>query len=148
MTVTELRRDEIDTILRDAGAGVLSLADGRDTYAVPESFGYDGEHLYFQPVYDDASDKMAFVEATDLATFTVFTERPAESVIVRGRLVPVGDDETILAQRAIAANATIPALNVSPDTPIEELDCTLYRLTPEELSGRRFGPPDGLRDRT
>jgi len=146
MTVTELSRNEIDEILRNVGAGVLSLADARDTYAVPESFGYDGEHLYFQPVYDDDSDKMAFIEATDLATFTVFTERPAESVIARGRLAPVPDDKSILAQRALAANATIPALNVSPDTSIEELDCTLYRLTPAELSGRRFGPPDGLRD--
>ena len=35
--------------------------------------------------------------------------------------------------------STIPALNVSPDTPVEELGITLYRLIPEELSGRRFG---------
>lgn len=87
---------------------------------------------------------MRFVDAADLETVTVVTE----SVIVRGRLVPVPDDETLLAQRAIAANATVPALDVSPDTPIEELDCLRYRLPPEELSGQWFDPPDGLCDRT
>jgi hypothetical protein len=85
---------------------------------------------------------MAFIETTDLATLTVFTERPAESVIVRGRLDTVPEDEAILARRAIAANATIPALNVTPDTPIDDLEFALYRLTPEEVSGRRFGSAD------
>ncbi|MEF8855836.1 MAG: pyridoxamine 5'-phosphate oxidase family protein [Haloplanus sp.] len=146
MTAHELSRDEIDASLRDAGAGVLSLTDGGETYAVPESFGYDGDHIYFQSVYTDDSRKMAFIETTDLATLTVFTECPAESVIVRGRLGAVPDDEAIPARRAIAANATIPALNVSPDTPTEDLEFTLYRLAPEEISGRRFGPTGDLLD--
>lgn len=141
MSVETLSRDEIDDTLRDAGAGVLSLTDGQDTYAVPESFGYDGERLYFQSVYGDDSRKMAFIETTDLATFTVFTERPAKSVIVRGQLDPVPEDEMLRAQRAIAANATIPALNVSPDTRIDDLDFSIHRLDPEERSGRRFGTP-------
>ncbi|WP_251341454.1 pyridoxamine 5'-phosphate oxidase family protein [Haloplanus halophilus] len=139
MTADAMSRAEVDDALRAAGAGVLSLTDGAETYAVPEAFGYDGEHVYFQFVYGADSDKMAFVETTDIATLTVFTERPARSVIVRGRLQPVGDEDADVAMRAIAANADIPTVDVSLDADPDALEFDLYRLVPEERSGRTFG---------
>jgi len=136
-----LDQSEIETLLEDANAGVLSLTDGTETYAVPESFGYDGEHLYFQFVYDEGSQKMSFIETTEVATFTVFTENPAKSVIVRGRFDPVPDDDEPRATAAITENAEIPALNVLSETAPENLSMTLYRLTPTEVSGRQFEDP-------
>lgn len=138
MPADAMTDDEIDARLRQAGTGVLSLADGAETYAVPESFGYDGDALYFQFVSEADSRKRSFVETTETATFTLFTERPARSVIVRGAIHPVPDWDRPAATEAIAANATIPHLNVSLDTPLEDLRMDLYRLTPTERSRRVF----------
>lgn len=140
MTATALTRDEIEAFLRKKGSGVLSLTDGTETYAVPESFGYEGGELYFQLVSEPDSNKMAFIETTDVATFTAFTDDPARSVLVRGPLEPVPDADEHRASSAIAANATIPTLNVSLDTMTDELAFEFYRLVPQELSGRAFGP--------
>ena len=138
MTADELSDDEVEALLRRANTGTLSLAEGGDTYAVPQSFGYDGETLYFQLAYDDDSRKMEYIETTTTATFTVYEERPAQSVIVQGPLEPVPEGEETLATNAIAENAVIPTLNVSLDTPLEALRFDFYRLVPESLSGWRF----------
>ncbi|MFC7082227.1 pyridoxamine 5'-phosphate oxidase family protein [Halorussus caseinilyticus] len=132
--------DEVNSFLRDCNSGTLSLTDGRETYAFPESFGYDGDDLYFQFVHADASDKMSFVETTDVATFTTFTDdNPAFSVIARGRLVPVPDEETSRASSVFAENCDVPMLNVSVEKSVDELSFDFYRLRPDEISGRKFG---------
>lgn len=136
---TEMVEDESEAFLQRETSGTLSLTDGRDTYAVPESFGYDGEYLYFQPVYGGDSQKMAFIETTDTATFTVWTENPARSVIVRGAIEEVPEEQDVIATNAIAENAELPTLNVIPDQPLEELSMDHYRLRPGEVSGRKFG---------
>ncbi|WP_096389063.1 pyridoxamine 5'-phosphate oxidase family protein [Halopenitus persicus] len=139
MVTVQLEADEIDEILRTAGSGVLSLCNGTETYAVPESFGYDGDVLYFQLVHDDDSEKMAFIETTDAATFTVYDESPAESVIVRGPIETVPEDDRAVAMNAIAENAAIPTLNVSPTAALDDLSMNLYQLRPADVSGRAFG---------
>ncbi|MFA9425591.1 pyridoxamine 5'-phosphate oxidase family protein [Natronorubrum sp. A-ect3] len=140
MTATALTRDEIDAFLREQGSGVLSLTDGAETYAVPESFGYDGGNLYFQLVSDSDSQKLSFIETTNTATLTAFTDDPPRSVLARGPLEPVPEAAHQRASSAIAANATIPALNVSLETTTDELAFEFYRLVPRELSGRAFDP--------
>ncbi|WP_132061081.1 pyridoxamine 5'-phosphate oxidase family protein [Halorussus amylolyticus] len=137
MTV-KMSKSKIDRLLEEANAGVLSLTDGAETYAVPESFGYDGEYLYFQFVYDEESQKMAFINTTEIATITIFSENPAQSVVVRGRLEQVPKADQSRAAAAIAENAEIPTLNVLPETTPEELSMTFYRLKPTEFSGRIF----------
>lgn len=139
MTARSMSRDEIDAHLREVGVGVLSLADGAETYAIPESFGYDGDALYFQFGYDDDSDKMAYITTTAVATFTVHTTDPARSVVARGPIDPVPDSATDRATAALAANATMPNLNVSTDTADADLTFECYRVSPDELSGRVFG---------
>lgn len=133
-----MSRAEIDSLLKDVGAGVLSLTDETESYAIPESFGYDGESLYFQFVYEEGSRKMEFVETTEVATFTVFTENPAESVLARGCLERVPDPDHGDATTAIAENADIPTLNVIPETAPGDLTAVLYQLIPDDLSGRKF----------
>ncbi|MFW5964994.1 MAG: pyridoxamine 5'-phosphate oxidase family protein, partial [Natronomonas sp.] len=130
-----------DALLRADGAGVLSLTDGAETYAIPESFGYDGTHLYFQFAHDDDSRKMAFLDTTDVATFTVFTTEPAESVQARGPIEAVPESEHAAAAAAIADNATVPTMSVLPDTPVEDLSMTFHRLVVDSLSGRVFDDP-------
>jgi nitroimidazol reductase NimA-like FMN-containing flavoprotein (pyridoxamine 5'-phosphate oxidase superfamily) len=144
MPAEELSRTEIDSILREATVGTLSMADGGDTYAVPQSFGYDGEAVYFQLVSEDESRKMAYLETTERVTLTVIAEDPWRSVIAQGQLRKVHEEDQRIAANAIAENATIPTLNVSAETPIEELKIGFYRLEPETLSGRRFAGTIGI----
>jgi nitroimidazol reductase NimA-like FMN-containing flavoprotein (pyridoxamine 5'-phosphate oxidase superfamily) len=132
----ELSREECDELLREMGSGVLSLTDGGETYAIPMSFGYDGVDLYFQFVDTDDSRKTAFIETTAVSTFTVYTEAPPRSVIVRGTLEPT-DDEA-LAAAAISENAVIPSLNVSSEESLDDLVFEFYHLSPTEVSGRAF----------
>ncbi|WP_135536602.1 pyridoxamine 5'-phosphate oxidase family protein [Halostella pelagica] len=135
---TELSRAESETLLCESGVGVLALTDGTEAYSIPESFGYDGETLYFQFVYTPESKKMAFLETTETATFTVYEEQPAKSVIVSGTLEPVPEDEEPKAATAITENASIPTLNVYPDTTPDEFTMDYYRLTPNSITGRQF----------
>jgi len=136
--IVELNRAQIDDRLRDAGTGVLALADSGDAYAIPESFGYDGEHLYFQFVFDDDSRKMSYVETTAMATHVVYTTDPTASVVVIGALERVREDDRASAAAAIGDNAEIPAVNVSPTKESDALTYEFYRLTPTEISGRKF----------
>lgn len=55
MPAEAMTRDAIGSLLREAVVGTLSLTDGGDTYAVPQSFGYDGETVYFQLVSHEES---------------------------------------------------------------------------------------------
>jgi len=137
----KMNRSAIDELLRAEGAGVLSLTDGAETYAIPESFGYDGTYLYFQFAHEDDSRKMAFLDTTDVATFTVFTTDPAESVQARGRIEAVPASEHDAAAAALAENAIVPTMNVIPDTPVDDLSMAFYRFVVDSLSGRVFEDP-------
>lgn len=139
MPTEVLTEAESAKVLREANSGVLALTNGEETYAVPQSFGYDGTALYFQLVYTEDSDKMAFIETTDMATLTVYTESPAISVIVRGELKPVPEAEEAVALDVLAENAMIPTLNVSPEASTADLSFKCYRLTPAHISGQEVG---------
>ncbi|GGL40609.1 pyridoxamine 5'-phosphate oxidase family protein (plasmid) [Halarchaeum sp. CBA1220] len=135
---TELSKRECDTVLSESGVGVLALTDGTEAYSIPESFGYDGEILYFQFVYKQDSKKIAFLETTDTATLTVYDEQPAQSVIVQGPIEPVPEADETKAATAIAENASIPTLNVYPETTPDEVRMDYYRLPPTAITGRQF----------
>jgi nitroimidazol reductase NimA-like FMN-containing flavoprotein (pyridoxamine 5'-phosphate oxidase superfamily) len=135
---TELSKEECDTLLCESGVGVLALTDGTEAYSIPESFGYDGETLFFQFVHKPDSKKIAFLETTETATFTVYDNQPAQSVLVKGPIEPVSDEEETKAATAIAENASIPTLNVYPDTTPAEVTMDYYSLPPTEITGRQF----------
>jgi hypothetical protein len=140
METEALNSLEVDTLLRERGWGTLSFAADHEAYAVPMAFGYDGGALYFQLEYNDDSRKMAYLDATDVATFTTCRETtPVACVMARGTVERVSPEEREAASEALAANAVLPALNVNPEQSVEELSISFYQLRPTELSGRRFG---------
>lgn len=84
-------RAEIDEFLTDHGVGLLSLARDGEAYAVPISFGYDGEDLlyFFLLRFGESSRKIDFADATDTATFAVYeVETPDrwKSVLASGEV--------------------------------------------------------------
>jgi nitroimidazol reductase NimA-like FMN-containing flavoprotein (pyridoxamine 5'-phosphate oxidase superfamily) len=135
---TELSTEDCETLLSESGVGVLALTDGTEAYSIPESFGYNGETLYFQFVYKPDSKKMAFLETTETATFTVYDKQPAQSVLVQGPIEPVPEEDETKAATAIAENASIPTLKVYPETMPDEISMGYHRLRPTEITGRKF----------
>ena len=104
-----------DEALRDHGTGVLALASEDEAYAVPVSFGYDGDHCHFVFVgYHEPSTKATFAETTDRATLTVYDEsgrRDWHSVIVRGEIQRLESEaEWAAAREAIDDNGWYPSL--------------------------------------
>ncbi len=134
----ELTKEECDTLLYESGVGVLALTDGTEAYSIPESFGYDGETLYFQFVYKPDSKKIAFLETTETATLTVYDEQPAQSVLVQGPIEPVPEEDETKAATTIAENASIPTLNIYPEPTLDEVRMDYYRLPPTKITGRQF----------
>jgi nitroimidazol reductase NimA-like FMN-containing flavoprotein (pyridoxamine 5'-phosphate oxidase superfamily) len=135
---TELISTECDAVLRESGVGVLALTDGDEAYSIPESFGYDGETVYFQFAHTPESKKMAFLETTETATLTVYDEQPAKSVLVQGPVEHVPEDKQPQAASAITENASIPTLNVSPETTLKDVTMNYYQLAPTTITGREF----------
>lgn len=141
-TATDMDAVEIGEFLGTQGTGVLSLADGDDSYAVPVFHHYDDGALYFRLGESPDSRKREFIEATETATYVVYevdpTADPAQregwSVVARGpiRAVPEGDP----AYDASTINERFTPIRLF-DEALDEVELTLYELRVEELAGRR-----------
>lgn len=137
LVANEMSADEIETALQEHGTGVLSLARDDESYAIPVSYGYDGERCYFVFVgYHEPSTKAEFAETTERATLTVY-EAPDvhewHSVVLRGPLAKLSsDDDWDAANEAIEENAWYPSLFRNAD-PRGSVD--LWALDPDELTG-------------
>ncbi|QCC46874.1 pyridoxamine 5'-phosphate oxidase family protein [Halobellus limi] len=140
-------RDEIDELLGTGGVGVLGLAEESDPYAIPVSYGYDADagEVYLRLGFGEESEKERYLESSERAALVVTAEddRGWASVVVRGPLAEIPEasiDGTVVeAIRSI----DIPFFTIYEEAP-RELEYQLYRLRPEEITGRREKPPVGI----
>lgn len=130
---------EIDTFLLERGWGVLALAEGGDAYALPMSFGYDGErYLYLDCIqFGTESRKLAAIEATATACLVVAdvaSQFDWRSVVAFGTLESVPDDEESTMEEVLADNAWYPGLFAGnePVTRVER-----YRIDVDGVTGRK-----------
>jgi hypothetical protein len=142
-TAAGLDSEAIEAFLDGQSTGILSLAKGDDSYAVPVSYTFDPESgdFYFRLGYAPDSRKREFVEATDRGTFVVAAETESgwKSVVARGRLEHRSTVEE-LSRVGSADGASdadreldIPFYHVF-EAPSEAL-FALVRLRTEELTG-------------
>jgi len=127
---------EVEENLTTADHGVLALADGDDSYAVPLSHHYDGERLLLRVSgHDEDETKRGFLDSTATATFVCYGASGDDSwsVLVRGPMRPWDGevDEATL-------NDWFPPFRVF-DEATEEVAFTLYELVPESVVGRTTG---------
>ena len=134
----EMSLEEIDEFLYEQGHGTLSLANRGEVYGIPISFGYDGEKLFMSLLeFGDESEKMAFVETTDVASLTacaVATRFDWKSVVVRGEITEVPDGETEYMDEILDDNAWFPTI-FPPSDPMTGVHHVA--LVPEQMSGRK-----------
>ncbi len=135
-----MERAAVERFLADRGVGVLSMADDGEAYGIPLSYGYDAaaDRLYFVLLQTgERSQKEAFVERTDRASFTVFDVAGRgdwRSVVARGPLRPLDEDEYERATAAIESDAWYPSL-FRESTPTRGI--AGWTLEVEELTGLR-----------
>lgn len=123
--------------LRTTTAGSLALADDGEAYAVPVAYYYDGEAVFFRLGAHAGSEKLAFVETTTRATLLVYgvddETDESWSVVVRGPLTRV---EAAEAPDAAELNVTYTPMRVFGED-VADLEPVVYRLGPDEVTGRR-----------
>jgi hypothetical protein len=137
----------VEDLLRTAGWGVLSLADGGVPYSLPVSFGYDGDAVYFGLLReaDGDGEKFAFVADGGRARLLVTDVRARfdwRSVAVTGplRAVEAGSDAFARLRAVLAANPWFSS-GVDDAPGVEAVEG--WRLDPEARSGREVRPEGG-----
>lgn len=147
----EMDDAEIATFLGREGTGVLSLAKASEAYSIPVSYGYDddsGPRFYLRLGFAPDSEKRAFLRETTRVALVVYDETAEgwRSVVARGPLEEV--PETAIDADIVRGlqKADIPLVSIF-DRPMQELEFTLHRLVPDELTGRKTqgGSADELR---
>jgi hypothetical protein len=135
--------EEIDAFLGTGGAGVLSFADGGEAYSIPVSYGYDASkrHLYVRLGYEEGSEKRQFVKSTKRVSFVVHDETSEgwQSVVARGRLDEITESSVDGTVVKAIRRMDIPLVSIF-DEPTRDVEFQLYRLAPDELTGRKEAP--------
>jgi len=134
----EMTDEEMVETLADVGYGTLSLSEEAGPYAVPVSFGYDGDAAYTYLLrFGEESRKIDAAERTERACLTVFEVESRfdwRSVVVTGPLEEVDDVEH--AEEVMEDNAWHPSLFASAATePMTEV--RRVRLRIDEATGRK-----------
>lgn len=137
-TATAMDALEISEFLSGQGTGVLALAKGGSVYAFPVSFAYheDGPDLYFRLGYGPGSQKRAYVEGADEASFVAY-DRTAEgwkSVLAEGQLEPVSGSQLDTSLEEAVKGLHIPYFQVHRE-PSADLEFSIVRLDADKLSG-------------
>ena len=137
----ELSRDELDVFLSSKETGVLSLARGDDPYAIPISYGYDrtNQWFYLRLVSTVASEKRRYLASSPRARLVIYEDEDDkyDSVIVDGTLEE-RSKETLGVEDIVQYGAAKRPLFEMWGAEKPDLDVQLYRLEPEEISGRRI----------
>ena len=133
---------EIDEFLGRNETGVLSLARDEQPYAIPISYGYEASErtFYLRLVSTPESQKRAFLDSAPEARLVVYEKSDERttywSVIATGTLEEIAPSEISVEQIEQYGRAKRPLFEIW-GAGKDELDIQLYRLSPDELSGRR-----------
>lgn len=138
---------EVRSALENSGVGVLSLADGGRAYGIPVHHHFDGESLYLRLIDDEHSEKMAFLEATEEASYLVYGlgegGEESWSVVATGALRRLtGEERAALDDAAI--NEAFDAMRIFGES-VADIEVAIYEFEADSITGRRTpgGDPSG-----
>ncbi len=135
---SEMSPAEVDELLTEQGYGTLSLSAGDRAYAVPISFGYDGDRVFMELLtFGEQSRKLEYLDETDeacLVAMEVGDQVDWRSVVVTGPLEEVGADEAAYHEAVLEENGWLPFIYPRSE-PLTEV--TRVVMEPSELTGRK-----------
>ena len=132
-----LTEEAVDHRLRDRGHGVVALADGAESYAVPINYVYEDSRLLLRMSEEAGSEKVAFAESTETATLVVYDvdEEGSWSVLLRGPIRRLSaNEQAAFTDRWI--NERFPPFRLF-DEDVEDVEMVFYELEVVERVGRR-----------
>lgn len=135
----EMSATEVDAFLSRHETGVLSLARDETPYAIPISYGFDGESrdVFLRLVSTPDSEKREFLASDPRARIVVYEEDGDEyaSVVGVGTLHRVDLDDLTPETIAQYGETQRPLFEIWAEGK-SDLDIELYRFVPERLTGR------------
>lgn len=138
---TEMSADKTDTLLGRHETGVLALARDSDPYAIPISYGFDrGERqFYLRLVSTPESEKHSFLTSSPAVRLVVYEEAETtyRSAVVTGTLELIEPDDLTPETIEQYGEAKRPLFEIWGENK-QDLDIELYRLEPDEISGRHI----------
>lgn len=137
---TELAPEEVDAFLGRHETGVLTLARDDEPYAVPISYGYDGDRrrFYLRLVSTPESEKRRYLSSNPECRLVVY-KRDGDvyhSVVATGSLEEVPAEELTVEHVEQYGDARRPLFEIWGESRAD-LNVQLYQLDPESVSGRR-----------
>jgi nitroimidazol reductase NimA-like FMN-containing flavoprotein (pyridoxamine 5'-phosphate oxidase superfamily) len=139
---TEMSSAEITEFLSETETGVLALAREDEPYSIPISYGYDAdtETFYMRLVSTPNSDKRQFLSSQPRARLVIYDENDPQtryrSVLATGTLEVIDPNSMSVEEIEQYGEARRPLFEIWGQGK-DELGIELYRLNPDELSGRR-----------
>jgi nitroimidazol reductase NimA-like FMN-containing flavoprotein (pyridoxamine 5'-phosphate oxidase superfamily) len=139
---TEMSSAEITEFLSETETGVLALAREDEPYSIPISYGYDAdsETFYMRLVSTPNSDKRQFLSSEPRARLVIYDENDPQtryrSVLATGTLEVIDPNSMSVEEIEQYGEARRPLFEIWGQGK-DELGIELYRLNPDELSGRR-----------
>ena len=131
-------QDTVEAYLDDHRFGVLSLARDGEAYGIPVAYHWRDGSLLLRLGEHEGSKKVVFIESTDTASFVLYGADPPEeswSILITGPIEPLPDEAAESLDEATINRLFVP-LRVF-DEPIEDIETGLYRLTIDEITGRK-----------
>lgn len=137
----EMSADKTDALLGRHETGVLALARDSDPYAIPISYGFDrGERqFYLRLVSTPESDKRSFLTSSPAVRLVVYEEAETSyrSAVVTGTLERIEPDDLTPETIEQYGEAKRPLFEIWGENK-RDLHIELYRLEPDEISGRHI----------
>ena len=136
---TALSSDETNAVLARHETAVLSLARGDEPYAIPISYGYDSDtrRFYLRLVSTPESEKRQFLGSSPGVRLVVNenSDDVYRSVVASGSLEAIPREELTVEHVEQYGEAKRPLFEIWGRSK-RDLDVKLYKLDPDELSGR------------
>jgi nitroimidazol reductase NimA-like FMN-containing flavoprotein (pyridoxamine 5'-phosphate oxidase superfamily) len=135
-----LDREERATLLGTGGTGVISLSteDDAPPHSIPVSYGFDPaeETFYFRLAVGFESGKTDLLDRG--VAFVVYEQANErwQSIVARGDLEQIEGENIGTEALAGLGRSHIPLFGIF-DRPTREVEFAIYRLIPDQLSGRR-----------
>ncbi len=139
---TDMSAAEIDSFLRRHETGVLALAAADEPYAIPISYGYDGDDgtFYMRIVSTPDSEKRDFLASSPAIRLVVYEEADDGetywSVVATGDLEQIDPSDLDVEEIEQYGETRRPLFEIW-GTSKADLRIQLYRFKPDEISGRR-----------
>lgn len=137
----EMSDAEITSFMESQGVGTLAFGNEDGGYCIPMSFGYDGvnDRLVLQMAVGEDNLKTRYIEEgnpVSLSTYVWNSIDDWRSVVVRGTLHRVPNNETSTVAGIFAAHANIASLEVFRQ-PMDEVELAWFELRIDEIHGRQ-----------